>query len=156
GPGSTVSNAVTPTPTPTPTYVQSATTHGSGTSSRSVALPAAIATGHRIIVEVGVWSASNATTSKVTDSAGNTYTEVLHFLASDKTEQSVWTAPISAGGGTKPTITVTATRLTDMGIAALEYSGLSTAAGTGAIDVSKTATGRASSNTTVSSGATPA
>ena len=35
----------------------------------------------------------------VTDSAGNSYTELLHFKASDKTEMSVWTAPITDGRG---------------------------------------------------------
>ena len=154
GPESTASNSVTPSATPQ--FVQSATAHGQGASTRTVALPNAISTGDRIIVQVGVWSASSATTSKVVDSAGNIYTEVLHFTASDKTEESIWTAPIAAGGGTKPTITVTTTRTADIGIGALEYSGLSATSGAGAIDVSKTAAGTAGSATTVFSGATPA
>ena len=53
-----------------------------------------------------MWSEKSATTASVTDSAGNSYVELLHFTASDKTEMSIWAAPISAGGGTKPTITV--------------------------------------------------
>ena len=50
----------------------------------------------------GVWSNGKATAKSVTDSAGNTYVEVQHFRRSDNTELSVWTAPIPAGGGTKP------------------------------------------------------
>ena len=154
GPASAPSNSATPNSTPK--FVQGITAHGSGSTSRTATLPAAVTTGDRIIVEVGVWSSTNATASTVTDSAGNTYTEVLHFAASDATEESVWTAPITAGGGTKPTITVTASKAADVGIAALEYSGLSAVSGAGAVDVSKSATGTAAAAGTVFSGATPA
>lgn len=154
GPASAPSNSTTPNSAPQ--FVQSITAHGANTTTRTATLPAAITTGDRIIVEVGVWSSTNATASSVTDSAGNTYTEVLHFTASDATEESVWTAPITAGGGTKPTITVTTSKAADAGIAVLEYSGLSTVSGAGAVDVSRTATGTAAAAGTVLSGATPA
>ncbi|WP_345802859.1 fibronectin type III domain-containing protein [Microbacterium sp. AZCO] len=149
------SNVVTPG-VATPLSVQSVTAHGAGTTTRAVTTANAITVGNRLIVEVGVWSSTSATISSVSDSAGNVYTELTHFTASDQTEQSVWSTPITAGGGSKPTITVTATRSADIGIAALEYTGLSTAAGTGAVLASKTATGTATSSTTVSSGATAA
>ena len=87
---------------------------------------------------------------------GNTYTELTHFKASDDTEMSVWTAPITAGGGTKPTITAKATSTADVGVAALEYAGLSTAAGTAVLDVQAHATGTSNGAATVTSGATPA
>ena len=116
----------------------------------------AVTSGDRLIVEVGVWSGGNATASSVTDSAGNTYTELTHFKASDNTEMSVWTAPITAGGGTKPTITVKPTSAADVGAAALEYAGLSTASGTGALDVQAHAVGNSNGAATVSSGSTPA
>ena len=105
---------------------------------------------------VGVWRSGSATAKSVTDSAGNTYTEVQHFKASETTELSVWTAPITAGGGTKPTITVTPTAKADVGVAAVEYSGLSSAAGTAAIDQSAQSSGTTSAAGTVNSGATPA
>jgi hypothetical protein len=92
----------------------------------------------------------------VSDSAGNTYTELTHFKASDNTELSVWSAPIAAGGGTRPTITVTGSSKADIGATALEYSGLSIAAGSGVVDQLKTATGKTSGATRVSSGATGA
>ena len=92
---------------------------------------AAVTTGNRLIVQVGVWSYGKATASGVTDSAGNTYTKLTSVKASDDTELSVWSAPITAGGGTRPTVTVTATGSADIGAGVLEYSGLSTAAGTG-------------------------
>ncbi|WP_344092768.1 N,N-dimethylformamidase beta subunit family domain-containing protein [Microbacterium deminutum] len=155
GQPSAASNMVTPG-VATPLFVQSVTAHGAGTTTRTVTLPSAITAGNRLIVEVGVWSSSNATVSSVRDSAGNAYTELTHFTASDHTEQSIWSTPITAGGGTKPTITVTATKSSDLGIAALEYAGLSTAAGAGAVQASKTATGTATSNTTVFSAATAA
>ena len=154
GPASAPSNSTTPNSAPK--FVQSTTANGANATTRTATLPAAITTGDRIIVEVGVWSSTNATASSVTDSAGNVYTEVLHFTASDATEESVWTAPITAGGGTKPTITVTTSKAADVGIAALEYSGLSAVSGAGAVDVSKTATGTAAAAGTVVSGATPA
>jgi hypothetical protein len=114
-----------------------------------------VATNDRIVVLVGIWSSGNATAKSVTDSAGDTYTEVLQFTASDGAEQSVWTAPITSGG-TAPKITVTPTSRADIGVAALEYAGLSTAAGAGAVDVSAHNTGTTSAAGTVSSGATAA
>ena len=113
-------------------------------------------TGDRMVVEVGTWNSTAATVSGVTDTAGNTYTELTHFQAADGTEQSVWTAPITAGGGTKPAITAKTTSAADIGIAAAEYAGLSTAAGTAVLDVQSHATGTTSGAATVSSGATPA
>jgi hypothetical protein len=85
-------------------------------------------------VLVGIWSSGGPTAKTVTDSAGNAYTEVLHFKASDGTEMSVWTAPITAGGGTRPAITVTPTATADIGVAASEYAGLSSAGGAAAVE----------------------
>ena len=115
-----------------------------------------VTAGNRLIVQVGVWSFGKATASTVTDSAGNTYTKLTSVKASDDTELSVWSAPITAGGGTRPTITVTTTASADIGATVLEYSGLSTAAGTGVVDVLKTATGKTTAAGNVSSGATAA
>ena len=153
---STPSNSVTPSAPTAPTFVQQVSSHATGVTSRAVTPSSNITTGNRLVVLVGVWSSAGATAKTVTDSAGNTYTEVLHFKASDNTEESVWTAPITAGGGTKPTITVTPTANADVGVAALEYSGLSGASGTGAIDQTSEGTGTTSGAGTVSSGPTPA
>src|SRR5689334_1125904 len=83
-----------------PAFVQQVNKRANATS---VALQptANIKAGNRIIVEAGVWSSVGATASAVTDSAGNTYTELTHFTAADKTEMSVWSAPITAGDGTR-------------------------------------------------------
>jgi hypothetical protein len=135
------------------TFVQQVNKRGVG-ASLALQPTSNVTTGNRLIVEAGVWSAGNASASAVTDSAGNTYTELTHFKGSDNTELSVWSAPITAGGGTRPTITVTASGSADVGAAVLEYSGLSTAAGTGVVDVLKTATGRTTVAGSVSSGAT--
>ncbi len=130
--------------------------HKGSTSSLAVTPTAAVTTGNRLVVEVGAWNSAGATASGVTDSAGNTYTELTHFKASDGTEQSIWTAPITAGGGTKPTITAKATSAADIGVAALEYSGLSTATGAAAMDVQAHASGTTGNSATVTSGPTPA
>jgi hypothetical protein len=116
-----------------PAFVQQVSNRGVG-SSLVVQPTSNVTSGNRLIVEAGVWSSGNASASAVSDSAGNTYTELTHFKASDNTELSVWSAPITAGGGSRPTITVTASGRADIGAAVLEYSGLSDAPGTAAVD----------------------
>ena len=81
---------------------------------------------------------------------------MLSFVASDGTEQSIWTAPITNGDGTRPTITVTPTSTADVGVAVLEYSGLSAAAGTGAVDVTATRSGTTGGAASVTSSNTAA
>ncbi len=139
---SAASNAVTPSPgAVTPTYLQGTGTHLTGASSATVTLGKPVTVGDRLIVDVGVWSSGSATAGAVTDSAGDTYTEFAHWTASDGTETSIWSAPVSARGGTAPTVTVGLTAPADVGVAAMEYSGLSTAPGTGALDIQAHATG---------------
>jgi hypothetical protein len=156
GAASAQSNVVTPSTAPTPAYIQSVTGRGLNKTSLAVTPANPITAGNRMIVEVGIWNSGHPTARSVTDSAGNTYTEVVHFTASDGTEQSIWTAPITAGGGTRPTVTVTPTATADVGVAVLEYTGLSTVAGAGAVDVSATKSGTTSGAASVSSGATTA
>jgi len=156
GPASAPSQAVTPTAAAAPAFAQQASAHGSGQTSLSVTMPAAVKSGNRLVVEVADWSSGHATTSSVTDSAGDTFTEVTTATGSDGTQLSVWTAPITAGGGTTPTIVAKPSAKADMGVAVLEYSGLSAAAGAAAVDQSATATGIATTARAVSSGATPA
>jgi hypothetical protein len=67
---------------------------------------------------------------------------------------SVWSAPISTGAGTKPTVTAKASGTADLGIAALEYSGLSSVGDATVVDQSASATGTTTSATSVSSGNT--
>jgi hypothetical protein len=70
---------------------------------------------------------------------------------------SVWTAPVTAGGGTRPTITVRASSSASVGAAALEYSGLSAVGDASVVDQMAHASGSTgSSGATVASGATPA
>jgi hypothetical protein len=138
-----------------PSFVQQVSAHGHA-GSLGVTPGSAVTAVDRMVVEVSVWNSSGATASSVTDSAGNSYTELTHFKASDGTELSVWTAPITAGGGTKPAITAKVTSAADVGIAAVEYAGLSAAAGAAVLDVQAHATGTTSGAATVTSGATPA
>jgi hypothetical protein len=156
GPASTPSQPVTPTAAASPAFVQQVSAHGSSKTSISVTTPANVTAGNRLVVEVADWSSGQATTSSVTDSAGDTFTELTSQAGPDGTQLSVWTAPITQSGGTKPTIVAKPTATADMGIAVLEYSGLSTAAGTGAVDQMTSAAGTTSSARAVSSGATAA
>ncbi|MGH9206337.1 MAG: fibronectin type III domain-containing protein, partial [Acidimicrobiales bacterium] len=156
GSASSPSNSVTPTATTPPSFVQSATAHGSNKSSLAVAPSSNITTGNRLVVEAATWNGSGATTSSVTDSAGNTYVELTHFTASDGTEMSIWSAPITKGGGTKPTITVRPTSSADVGLTSLEYSGLSSVADASVVDQKANATGMTTSARSISSGATGA
>ena len=157
GPASGPSNAVTPAATVTPAFIQQVADDVTGATSLSVTPSSNLTAGNRLIVVAGVWSNSGTPTAKsVTDSAGDSYMEVLHFKSSDKTEMSVWTAPIASGGGTRPAIKVTPTANADLGLGVLEYSGLSTAASTGAIDQTAQKTGTTTGAATVSSGSTAA
>jgi hypothetical protein len=156
GSASIPSNAVTPTAPTVPVFVQQVASHVTNAASLAVTPTSNVTVGDREVVLVGVWSNGAATAKTITDAAGNTYTELLHFKASENTEMSVWSAPISAGGGTKPRITVTPTATADVGVAAVEYAGLSSAAGTGAVDQTAQASGTTSAAATVSSGATAA
>jgi hypothetical protein len=158
GQESAASNAVTPSvATVTPAFVQQITAHVTNVLNTSVTPTANVTAGDRMVVLVGVWSNGNATAKSVTDAAGNTYVEAQHFKASDQTELSVWTAPISAGGGTAPKITVTPTARADVGVAAVEYSGLSAAPDATVIDRAAQNSGTTGGTAaTVSSGATTA
>ncbi len=155
GPSSTPSNAVTPSATAAPSFVQQVSKKASA-KTISVTPASALGGGNRLVVEVGVWNSTNATTKSVTDSAGDQFTEVSHFTGPDKTEQSVWTAPITAGAGTKPSVTAKFTSSATGAITALEYSGLSTVNGSGAVDQVSRASGTTTAAATVTSGPTAA
>jgi hypothetical protein len=109
-----------------------------------------VTAGDRLVVEASSWGGAVA---RVTDSSRNRYTELVRRTAADGTEMSVWTAPVTAGRGTRPTITVTGGSLADIGAVALEYSGLSTAPGAAAIDQVASRTGTTRGPVSVSSGA---
>ncbi|MGH9206061.1 MAG: hypothetical protein ACRD1G_05825 [Acidimicrobiales bacterium] len=130
--------------------------HSGTAASISVAPGSAITTGNRLVVLVGAWNSGGPTAKSVTDSAGNTYVELTHFKAPDLTEMSIWTAPITKGGGTKPTITATPTGSADLGIAVTEYSGLSPVADATVVDQMAQASGTTGGATTVHSGVTAA
>src|SRR4030088_456555 len=74
-----------------PAFVQQVSAHSLNVTRLTLTPSSNVTSGNRIVVLVGVWSSSSATASSVTDAAGNTYTEILHFKASDATEMSVWT-----------------------------------------------------------------
>jgi hypothetical protein len=153
-PESAASNSVTPNASPR--LIQRVSGRSTSGATLQLTPTSNVSAGNRLVVMAGVWSSSSATISGVTDSAGNTYTKIAGQKASDQTELSVWTAPMTAGDGTRPVISITATAGADIGGAALEYSGLSTAAGTAAVDAFKTATGTTGTAGFVTSGPTTA
>ena len=76
-----------PAATGGPAFVQQVSKRGVA-ASLALTPSANVTAGNRLVVEVGVWSAGNASASGVTDSAGNTYTKLKGFKASDNTELS--------------------------------------------------------------------
>ena len=60
-----------------------------------------VTAGNRLIVEVGVWTASSATTAAVSDSAG-TPTPKVTSVRGRQDEMSIWTAPITNGRRHQP------------------------------------------------------
>ena len=75
---------MTPSAPTNPVFVQQTSARKVG-SSLTLTPSQVVTAGDRLIVQVGVWSSANATTSAVTDSAGNTYTKLVAFTASDHT-----------------------------------------------------------------------
>ena len=150
------SNAVTPSTNAPPVFVQQARADAASvpTSGISVPMTSNVTAGNRLVVEVAAWDPSGANTSGVTDSAGDTFTELTSVTASDGTQMSIWTAPITNSGGTRPTITAKPNATSDMAIAVLEYQGMSTAAGSTVLDQLATNSGTTSGAAAVSSGAT--
>jgi hypothetical protein len=140
-----------------PAFVQAGTAHALRVASLAVTPTAALGTGNRLVVEVGVWNAAHSTASGVTDAAGDAFTELTHFTAADGTEESVWSAPVTAGAGTRPAVTARVPSAADIGLAVLEYSGLSTVADATVVDQQAHTVGlTGSAAATVTSGATPA
>jgi hypothetical protein len=155
-PPSSPSNTVTPTATVSAAFVQQVSAHRPGVASLALTAASPITSGNRLVVEVGMWSGAGSTAASVTDSAGNRYVKLLSFTALDATEMSVWTAPITAGGGTRPSITVQPTSPADIGMAVLEYAGLSTVSDTTVVDRMANASGTTGGAATVASGSTAA
>jgi hypothetical protein len=84
-----------------------------------------IVAGNRIVVAVAAWNSAATTVTSVTDSALNQYAKDKDVVESDGTHLSIWSAPITAGGGTKPTVTAHASGSTaEWAMWVHEYSGL--------------------------------
>lgn len=136
-------------------HVQSKTVTSSAVTSLGATFNNNVVSGNRILVGVTT-AGSNPSVTGVTDSAGNTYhrDEGVADIANN-VDTEIWSAPITAGGGTKPTVTATLTN-SDFGVDLfiLEYSGMSTASGATAVDT--TAGQNVASGTSVSSGNTGA
>jgi hypothetical protein len=120
--------------------VQQAATESGAVTSLSVTFGAVTSRSDLLIVELGVWGRPSARASALTDNAGDAFTQLVAFVASDDTQLSVWSAVV-VNGGTKPIITSTTTGRADIGLVALEYNGTSTAPGAAAVDQQATSSG---------------
>jgi hypothetical protein len=137
-----------------PAFVQQTSAYSDTTQQLVLRAKTALIAGDRMVVETSTWG-KGARVAGITDSAGDHYTELISHVAADGTELSVWTAPVTGGGTAAPTITVTPDSTADVGAVAVEYSGLSTAAGARAVDQIAVATGTTGGHATViGSGAT--
>jgi hypothetical protein len=125
GPPSPASTAVKPKAVLPPSFVQRVEAEGSSASGLSATPRADVANGDRLVVELTVRNGMRATADRVTDSAGDAFTELTSVVGSDGQELSVWSAPVSHDGGTRPTITARPTSDADMTMAVLEYKGVS-------------------------------
>lgn len=98
--------------------------------------------GSRIIVFVSAWKATAVTCTGVTDSAGNPYSKDLDLVdATSTVHASIWSAPNFSTSTVTVTATISASGAT-VGMAINEFSGLSMAVGSAAVD----GTGSASAN----------
>ena len=153
---SAASNPISPSITSPPVFVQEATAQAqSVTTGISVSPTSDLTAGNRLVVEVASWNPAGADTTSVTDSVGDTFTELTSFTASDGTQMSIWTAPITNSGGIEPIVSATPNASSNMTIALLEYQGLSGAPDGTVLDQLATASGTTTSAATVQSGATP-
>lgn len=140
-------------------FVQGLGVRGTTVSTLTATPASNLTAGNRLVVMVGVKGTTTTTAQSVSDAAGNTYVKVAQFRGTGSnatTEMSVWTAPITAGAGTRPVVTARSSASATMAITVTEYAGLSTAAGLAAIDQSRTGTGSATISGTAQSGATGA
>ena len=120
-------------------YVQSAVSAITTTSVATVVPASPITVGNRLIAVSYMAEGTTQGTIAVSDSAGNTWTqEITINEPTNNTDLYIHSAPITAGGGTTPTVSLTNAgggNAAFLQVAVLEYSGLSTIVGSGA-DVS--------------------
>jgi hypothetical protein len=104
--------------------------------SNTLTLPNPITSGNRLIAVLTSQAVGASAAYSVTDTAGNTWTEDnTHLWATSIVRVSIWSAPISLGGGTKPTITVSSsTNVYGISAVVTEFSGLSAVSGATALD----------------------
>ncbi len=132
-------------------FRQASSNTGHGVTSISTTLAHAPTDGDLLIADVQI-AEGGATTTSVTD--GNlsfTLQKTVTAPSPDNSETTIWTLLVPCGATPGNTITATASDNADMGIAVMEYAGLS-----GAIDGSSSSSGFASgtngTTTTVTSG----
>jgi hypothetical protein len=106
---------------------------------------AALTSGSRIVIFVACWKAAAVTCTGVADTV-NTYAKDIDLVdAASGVHTSIWSTPNTSTSALTVTATISATGA-DASICITEWSGLSSTAGSGALD----GTGSASSNTATS------
>ena len=133
-----------------PAFVQYASAGNGGSGNAAVAFSASNITTNDLIVVHCLWGNTTQTLSSVTDTAGNTYTLIANSSVTESTNmrtQSAY-AIITAGSGTKPTITCTRSSTSNAAwIEVAEYSGTATS---GVLDQSAGTSGTSATPTSPS------
>lgn len=112
----------------------------SGTNTNAVTPGSNITTGNLLIAGASSQAVGTFGAYSISDAAGNVWTEqVTHVWTGDSVRTSIFSCPITVGGGTKPTVTVSASAdQWGISLCVAEFSGLSTASGSGCVDVTAT------------------
>ena len=107
-----------------------------------------ITLGNRMVLVASWYDPTGPPT--ISDAAGNVWTTDATVNASSIEGITIWSAPITAGGGTAPVITVLGSGSSDFALTYAEYSGI------GAVNVAAANTAAGTSATTSSTAATAA
>lgn len=135
-----------------------ATSTASNTSLACPAFSANVTAGNRIIVFAGNYPATGTVDAATapTDNQGNTYTKLVAgtVTAGAVLSTTIWTAVVASTGSL--TVTAHCSANSEMGVSAIEYSGLDGSAGSGCLDVSAAGAGNANNTSNAPTGTTAA
>lgn len=140
------------------TLVQSASPASVATGTTLATTLTSVQSGNRVFVHTSYYDSNGGADCTLASSPSNTWTKLLSAnfapVTTDKIYEDLWTCVAGATGNL--TITMTGASAQEKGIAAQEYSGLDSSAGSGCLDVSTTGTGQGNNTTNPSSGTTAA
>lgn len=134
--------------------IQSSAGTSATTGTTATVTLTSVQSGNRVFAHTSYYDANGGADCTLASSPANTWTKLVSASgvpgtpATDKIYEDLWTCIAGATGNL--TITMTGASGQEKGVAAQEYSGLDTSAGSGCLDVS--ATGTVVANTTANAG----